>query len=150
MSQGEYIKNSFAELLWLYYDYTTEMYDRSLPHHESPHEKGEAMVFPHYRRFSDQYARQVRRFINGVAEYYGVTSEEMHHEKIRRNWQTTVSRMERFEFYQERMPEKLAFIYTYQEIQEREMREKIAHLLSSGVFDPDNRKLWEWKKDDNN
>lgn len=68
-----------AELLWLWYDYQTEIYDQGLwSTYPSPHD--ETMVLhrlPEARKLSSQNAYKIRNMMMDIAKHYSVPDEEM-------------------------------------------------------------------------
>lgn len=73
---GESKETKIARLLWLWYDYHTEMHDRTFPHIKGRH--GEAMIIDSmYRSMSNLYAKNQLNYIWGVSRRYGITSLEM-------------------------------------------------------------------------
>lgn len=58
-----------GEVLWIEYDYLTELYDRSLPHVMSKY--GEAIVRPDYYNISVTYATFLRSIMRNEFQVYG-------------------------------------------------------------------------------
>lgn len=69
-------KAKIALLLWQWYDYHTEMHDRTFPHVKGRY--GEAMIIDSmYRSMSNLYAKNRLNYIWEVSRRYGITSLEM-------------------------------------------------------------------------
>lgn len=68
-----------AQLLWLWYDYHTEIYDRSL-WGTAPSRHDETMVvFRSYesQSLASKNAAEIRRKIYNIAKYYNISNETM-------------------------------------------------------------------------
>lgn len=69
-------KAKIAHLLWLWYDYDTEQYDRTFPHVKG--RQGEAMIIDGtYRSMSKLYAKNQLSYIWGISRRYSITTLEM-------------------------------------------------------------------------
>lgn len=73
---GESRERKIARLLWLWYDYHTEIHDRTFPYVEGQY--GEAMILDRtYKSISNAYAGAMMRQIWNVANNNGVWSKHM-------------------------------------------------------------------------
>jgi hypothetical protein len=73
-----------AELLWLWYDYHTEMYDRGL-WSKCPSPNDDTMVIlasPEARKLSNQNATRVRNYMLNIARNYCLSDEVIHSAKM--------------------------------------------------------------------
>lgn len=73
-----------AQLLWLWYDYYTEVYDRSLWGTVPSKHDDTIVVFKSFeaQALSDKNAQKTRKEIYGVAEHYNISHQEMQKAKI--------------------------------------------------------------------
>lgn len=102
-----------AELLWLWYDYRTETFDRSLPCLPEPHPDGAAAVVPAFRIESEHYARKVHSLIQAISIYHKVRDWEMQIEKTNGLREKISTRLERYEWIITNEPHLFAFITEY-------------------------------------
>lgn len=102
-----------AELLWLWYDYHTEMYDQSLPSFPSRHDEGSVIVREDYRHFSNRNAIKMRTLISHIAKLYNISEDEMEAEKRYRNGSNTKRRLENYEWLKNNKPKEFTFIEDY-------------------------------------
>lgn len=84
---GEWVKDDkyeYAELLWLWYDYYTETYDRRLPNVVSPYDSTSVIPVGESRNASGKNAALIRNDIYWVAKHYGIDNELMQRAKVNR------------------------------------------------------------------
>lgn len=75
-------KYSIANKLWVYYYAKVEKYDRNLNQVlPSIYEEGVVVPYGDSRKWSEQNARKVHKFIYDVANHYEVNNEQMEYEK---------------------------------------------------------------------
>lgn len=80
---GYYIHNT-ADMLWLWYDYHTEIFDRSLPYTVATPGDETGVIptrFP-YTIWSHNNAQKLLNDIYGIAKAHGVSAEEMFRAKM--------------------------------------------------------------------
>jgi hypothetical protein len=104
-----------AYLLWLKYDYETEMYDQHLPNVPSPNNDGSVMPVGRWLQVSNQNAMKCRKTIYEIANHYCIPTEVMSEEKRYRQRYTTKKRLEEYEWILNNRPEDLEFINQYLE-----------------------------------
>lgn len=68
-----------AELLWLWYDYYTEIYDRGLwsQYHSKNDETMVLLGSPEARKLSNQNAARIRQYIYSVARHFNISDRIM-------------------------------------------------------------------------
>ncbi|MFP2985355.1 hypothetical protein KM776_11115 [Bacillus velezensis] len=79
-----YCINNTADMLWLWYDYHTEIFDRSLPYTVvAPDDETTAIPtrFP-YTSWSNNNAQKLLNDIYWIANAHGVSAEEMFRAKM--------------------------------------------------------------------
>ena len=84
-----------AELLWLWYDYKTEMYNRFLGGVPSEHDKTKTMVHENLKSLSVKYMRNSMYVLISIARKYGISNivldeAELDSYRIRSNAQKRV------------------------------------------------------------
>lgn len=102
-----------VEILWLWYDYETEMFDQMLPHTPSERDKGSVIVNTKWQHVSGRHAEKLKTVIFAIARRHSINDEDMMREKLRRTQQTTLHRMETHQWVIANTPEKLTFIIDY-------------------------------------
>lgn len=115
-----------AELLWLWHDYRTEMYDLGLSG-SNPiwREDGSVRLTGETSILSIRYAGQMKRYMDDMARFYQIPKEVMKREKELRLRETTQRRMERYESLKDDEPQNFDFIHEYFEMLRRMEDEKI-------------------------
>ncbi|MGF9745719.1 hypothetical protein ABEX05_00335 [Bacillus velezensis] len=79
-----YCINNTADMLWLWYDYYTEIFDRSLPYTVTAPDDETGVIpiqFP-YTSWSYNNAQKLLNDIYWVAKVHGVSAEEMFRAKM--------------------------------------------------------------------
>lgn len=127
-----------AYLLWLYYDYVTEMFDRNLPHKISGR-GGEARVRGDYVSYSNSHAKTVMNFISKVATFSCIGQDVMETERRKRMSQHIESRIREYEYITNNVAYLYDFVGQYEEY-ERMVNEHLQ--LQNKAWWEKNRKIF--------